>query len=294
MLDDINIIDDKIVNDLRTQPVKKLFEYDNTIVDKIAEAYKGDENIMMTFEDATKYIEEGLIISFPSKAAAYTFEDEMTECGECSWHGYITISDVLEYFSIYAPSITRSYGWDTDIFDYVRVHEDCHGMVTIKMPKPKDIKDEIERIKNMNKKNWIEGLPAFKKIDVYNDRVVKVTFIDDTFTKSVCSPNDQFDLDVGITICCMKRLLGNDSKDGNRVYNNIIRLAHKQMENNEKQDKLKAEEEKKRKAAEKKRAMTKKAKMMKAKEEQIDIVKQGYLRALTEGFGAECEGCRID
>ena len=38
MLDYINIIDDKIVNDLRTQPVKKLFEYDNTIVDKIAEA----------------------------------------------------------------------------------------------------------------------------------------------------------------------------------------------------------------------------------------------------------------
>lgn len=142
--------------------------------------------------------------------------------------------------------------------------------------------------------NWIEGLPAFKKIDVYNDRVVKVTFIDDTFTKSVCSPNDRFDLDVGITICCMKRLLGNDSKDGNRVYNNIIRLAHKQMEINEKQAKLKAEEEKKRKAAEKKRAMTKKAKMMKAKEEQIDIVKQGYLRALTESSDIECEGCRID
>ena len=288
MLDDINIIAD-------SSKIVKAYKDDiNMIADELAKMYKGDENKMMTFEDATKYIEEGLIISFPSKAAAYTFEDEMTECGECSWHGYITISDVLEYFSIYAPSITRSYGWDTNIFDYVRVHEDCHGMVTMKMPKPKDIKDEIERSKNMNKKNWIEGLPAFKKIDVYNDRVVKVTFIDDTFTKSVCSPNDQFDLDVGITICCMKRLLGNDSKDGNRVYNNIIRLAHKQMEINEKQDKLKAEEEKKRKAAEKKRAMTKKAKMMKAKEEQIDIVKQGYLRALTEGIGAECEGCRID
>ena len=127
--------------------------------------------------------------------------------------------------------------------------------------------------------NWIEGLPAIKKVETYNDRVVKVTFIDDTFTKAVCSENDHFDLDVGITICSMKRLLG---KDGNRHYNDLIRKAHKVIIENAKKKEAEAKEEAERKLKAKKAACKKAAKKLLKKQEQIDIQAQAIIQAHEE------------
>ena len=124
--------------------------------------------------------------------------------------------------------------------------------------------------------NWTQGLPAIKKIETYNDRVVKVTFIDDTFTKSVCSENDHFDEDVGITICCMKRLFG---KDGNRMYNDMIRKAHKVIDENNKKKEAEAKEEAERKLKAKKAAGKKAAKKLLKKQEQIDIQAQAIIKA---------------
>lgn len=124
--------------------------------------------------------------------------------------------------------------------------------------------------------NWIEGLPAIKKIETYNDRVVKVTFIDDTFTKSVCSENDHFDEDVGITICCMKRLFG---KDGNRMYNDMIRKAHKVMDENVKKKEAEAKEKAEKKLKAKKAASKKATKKLLKRQEQIDIQAQAIIQA---------------
>lgn len=124
--------------------------------------------------------------------------------------------------------------------------------------------------------NWIEGLPAIKKIETYNDRVTKVTFIDDTFTKSVCSENDHFDEDVGITICCMKRLFG---KDGNRMYNDMIRKAHKVIDENNKKKEAEVKEEAERKLRAKKAACNKAARKLLKKQEQIDIQAQAIIKA---------------
>ncbi len=124
--------------------------------------------------------------------------------------------------------------------------------------------------------NWIEGLPAIKKVETYNDRVTKVTFIDNTFTKSVCSENDHFDEDVGITICCMKRLFG---KDGNRMYNDMIRKAHKVIDENNKKKEAEAKEEAERKLKAKKAACNKAAKKLLKKQEQIDIQTQAIIKA---------------
>jgi len=125
-------------------------------------------------------------------------------------------------------------------------------------------------------------LPKITNIEMYNDRVVKVTFDDGSFTKSVCQENDIFDLDVGITVCLMKKMLDSGKGDGTRIYNDIIRGAHKLINDkeNEKIEK-RMEEEKKRKKAHKV-MMKKQAKKMKAKEEAIDIQKQAYIRALQE------------
>lgn len=124
--------------------------------------------------------------------------------------------------------------------------------------------------------DWIEGLPAIKKIETYNDRVTKVTFIDDTFTKSVCSENDHFDEDVGITICCMKRLFG---KDGNRMYNDMIRKAHKVIDENAKKKEQEAKEKAERKLKAKKAAGKKALKKLLKKQEQIDIQTQAIIQA---------------
>lgn len=138
-----------------------------------------------------------------------------------------------------------------------------------------------------NKPKWIEGLPAVKKVEVYNNRVVKVTFIDDTFTKSVCSENDIFDLDVGITVCAMKRLLGTSSENATREYNRFMNHVHAVMKKNEEERAEKNAEKMAEKAKKRKAELKKAAKALKAKEEQIDIQKQAIIRAHQEMEGLE-------
>lgn len=136
-----------------------------------------------------------------------------------------------------------------------------------------------------HKNSWIEGIPAVKKVETYNQCVVKVTFIDDSFTKSVCSENDHFDLDVGITICLLKRFLGTNGDDATRHYNKLMNHVHEVMDKNEK-DKLAAQAQKAADKAKKRKVELKRAaKKLKAKEEQIDIQKQAIIRARQEMEG---------
>ena len=120
-------------------------------------------------------------------------------------------------------------------------------------------------------------IPIVKKVETYNDRVVKVTFVDGSFTKSVCAENDIFDLDVGITICLMKRWLG---KDGSKLYNNMLRDIHKRMESNEKQKEKEAAEKRERKTRQHKAELKKAAKKAKDRQEQIDIQKTAMMEAM--------------
>lgn len=130
------------------------------------------------------------------------------------------------------------------------------------------------------------GYPTPKpvKVETYNDRVVKVTFEDGSFTKSVCSDNDTFDLDVGITICILKRAMG---KNGHKLYNNMMREIHKIMDENEK-DKEKARKEKaERKIKQRKTELKAAAKKAKARQDQIDIQKTAFVEALrVSGIGS--------
>lgn len=130
-----------------------------------------------------------------------------------------------------------------------------------------------------SKPKWHLGLPAIKNVETYNNRVVKVTFIDGTFTKAVCSENDPFDLDVGITICAMKRIFG---ENGTRHYNNYIRHAHEVMEKNEQAKLAKAAKKEAEKARNRKAELKRAANKLKIKEEAIDIQKQAIIRAHQE------------
>lgn len=68
------------------------------------------------------------------------------------------------------------------------------------------------------------------------NKVVKVVFDDNTFEKAICHEDDKFDLEIAITVCIAKHLLGGSAK-----YNNIVEKGVKVLVN-----KIKAEEEAKR------------------------------------------------
>lgn len=109
----------------------------------------------------------------------------------------------------------------------------------------------------------------------HNDKVTIVKFSDGTFTKSVCSDNDHFDPDVGITVCLCKKMLG-----GSTQYNNLIRRIRKSQEE-------KAEE--KRKAAAEKVARRKKEAERQAKKaaktkQAMDAYKNDISEAVVEAL----------
>lgn len=148
--------------------------------------------------------------------------------------------------------------------------------------------EELKELFGLDPYKPVEGsvypTPKPVKVETYNDRVVKVTFEDGSFTKSVCSDNDTFDLDVGITICILKRAMG---KNGHKLYNNMMREIHKIMDENEK-DKEKARKDKaERKAKQRKTELKAAAKKAKARQDQIDIQKTAFVEALrVSGIGS--------
>lgn len=144
--------------------------------------------------------------------------------------------------------------------------------------------DEIQAIYRAKAEGEDTNMPKPVKVETYNDRVVKVAFEDGSFTKSVCSDNDTFDLDVGITICILKRAMG---KNGHKLYNNMMRDIHKIMDENEK-DKEKARKDKaERKAKQRKTELKAAAKKAKARQDQIDIQKTAFVEALrVSGIGS--------
>lgn len=87
------------------------------------------------------------------------------------------------------------------------------------------------------KKEMVTAMNAMMKIKdveiIIPNKVVKVTFNDDTFEKAVCHEDDTFSLETAITICMNKHLLGGSGK-----FNNILAKGVKIVE-----DKVKAAEE---------------------------------------------------
>lgn len=84
------------------------------------------------------------------------------------------------------------------------------------------------------------------KIVTHNNMVTIVYFSDGSFTKAICSKNDTYDLDVGIQVCIMKKMLGE------KRYFKTMEYAHKLIEKQE-QDKKDAIELKRQRRAEQKK-----------------------------------------
>lgn len=121
-----------------------------------------------------------------------------------------------------------------------------------------------------------------KSIQVYNNRVVKLTFIDDTVSTAVCSAADEFSLETGISICLTKRMLDTDQKRGSSQYNKMIKSLLNKYEKQQ-QDELEKAKEKLRKKLKWQKAREKKELRRKRKEERtIEMQKEAYIRAMNE------------
>ena len=177
--------------------------------------------------------------------------------------------------------LIKSLGGTVDLdysqYERCRINLPIEKLKWIKVVLPET---NFDKYKIPNKWGY-EGtdIPPVVNVETYNNRVVKVTFADGSFTKSVCSENDTFDLDVGISVCITKRMMG---KDGHKNYNNMMRKVHEQMIKNAKDEvakkaKIQEEKEKRKKANERKAE-----KKDRAKKEIIDIQKTAMLSALEE------------
>lgn len=124
-------------------------------------------------------------------------------------------------------------------------------------------------------------IPDIKNVRVHG-KTVMVYFADNTKTVAVLHNEDEFNLEQGISICITKKLLG---QDGGSVYNKLIRRALKVMDQNEKAERDAATKKevvkKKRQAAADKRDKQK----AKKREEQIEIQKEAFVRALDAVIG---------
>lgn len=175
----------------------------------------------------------------------------------------------------------------------------CRIQILVTVTYTLDSMNEKENI-NMTLDNsfprgqWIPlvfELKFLKVVDVniiVPGKVVEVTFADGTKEKSVCSKPDIFSLESAISICISKKIMG-----GSSSYNNAVKHGMKVYENKlKKKAAEKAEQEriekkhakrlayKKRRAA--KRAAEEHQRKAKEREEQIEIQKEAYLRAMKE------------
>lgn len=122
--------------------------------------------------------------------------------------------------------------------------------------------------------NQIRNMIVDVNIIVPN-KVVEVIFFGGNKQKAVCQEPDAFSLEQAISICISKHLLG-----GTSAYNKAVKKGIKIYEDKQKKEyAAKAEEDRitKKRA---KRAAYKKRRDEKRREEQIEIRKEAYIRAI--------------
>lgn len=110
------------------------------------------------------------------------------------------------------------------------------------------------------------------------NKVVEVTFADGSKQKTVCSENDEFSLELAISICITKNLIGGTSNYNKAVDNGIKvyeKKLHKQEEDRKEEERIKA----KRIKLAAKRAERIARKKEEERERLIEIQKEAIIRA---------------
>lgn len=120
----------------------------------------------------------------------------------------------------------------------------------------------------------IDSVITIKDIKIIvPNKVVEITYKDNTKEKVVCDNEDNFSLDAAIAICALKKLMGNSK------CNHYLKSGYKIIDDKEKLL-LKEQEEKEIIARKKEKAKLKKEKRrLKKREEQINIIAEAIKRS---------------
>lgn len=175
-------------------------------------------------------------------------------------------------YSNYRSIYGENYELECIAKEVERMKEDMSEIIT---------RDEFDAISNSVQQLYASSSGKRKKIVDVNiivpNKVVEVTFIDGDKQKAVCQEPDVFSLEQAISICLTKHLLG-----GTGVYNKAVKNGMKVYDNKLKADNTtKAEEDRIAKRRAKKMAYMKR-RAEKRREEQIEIQKEAYVRAMRE------------
>ena len=114
-------------------------------------------------------------------------------------------------------------------------------------------------------------------IEVVPNKVVKVVFYDGTIEKVVCHEDDTFSLEMAITICMAKKLYGGTAaynkavRDGMKIYKERLEIKEKAKED---QERIAKKKQKRKEYLARREA--------RRREEQIEIQKEAYVRAMKE------------
>lgn len=130
-------------------------------------------------------------------------------------------------------------------------------------------------------------MPNIFDVQVYNDKCVEVLFTDGTTERATVCGGDTYSLEQGISICITKKLISMKcDSEGSAIYNKIIKNALRvYKDNRNKEEMAQREIERIEVKIEKLKAKSaaKRAKRLQAqREEQIEIQKEAYLRAMRE------------
>lgn len=114
-------------------------------------------------------------------------------------------------------------------------------------------------------------------IEIVPNKVVKVAFYDGTTEKVICHEDDTFSLEMAITICMAKKLYGGTAaynkavRDGMKIYKKRLEIKQKAKED---QERVAKKKQKRKEYLARREA--------RRREEQIEIQKEAYVRAMRE------------
>lgn len=123
-------------------------------------------------------------------------------------------------------------------------------------------------------------IPTIKSIEVFNNKTVKITFVNGSVQTSTVQNGDTFSLEDGLLRCMAKEMIG---KEGSAILNKLVAYAVKTYNNAEAEKKKKTEEEEKKRITSEKNYKKAKAHWAKKRaaerENRIQEMAEAILRA---------------
>lgn len=172
---------------------------------------------------------------------------------------------------------------EEDFYDRIYATISSYNTIStniFRYPLIKLIKNEYKENNNMKNLNSTKSKltinnPTIIDYKVIDNKVVIITFDDNTTEKAVVVGNDTFDFERAVEICVLKKMLG-----GNKAYNDIRKEAMRQVKLVDKKKKDEAEETERIANRKAKYAARQAKRKEKRRQDQINIQAEAFLKAM--------------